>query len=140
MNSGQIGSKIRLGILLMLVLGFSILVACSSSGAEPSPPSGQREVTLADEGKTITTRAGERFLLKLDDTYDWTVTVSDETIVSRVRNITVIHGAQGVYEALNPGNATLTAIGEPVCRSSQPPCAMPSRLFQVPLAVGAPGG
>ena len=97
-------------------------------------------MTLADEGKSITLTAGESFLLKLGDTYDWTVTVSDETIVSRVKNIAVVRGAQGVYETHQQGHATLTATGEPVCRNSQPPRAMPSRLFQVELVVSAPGG
>jgi hypothetical protein len=93
------------------------------------------EVTLADAGKTITLKAGDSFLLKLDDTYDWTVTVSDDTIVSRVVGITVVRGAQGVYEAHKQGNVTLTATGDPMCRQSQPACEIPSRLFEVQLQV-----
>lgn len=90
-----------------------------------------RTVTLEDDGGTVRLQAGERFLLKLGEDYDWTVTVADQTIVSRVMNVMVVRGAQGLYEAQKPGTTTLTASGDPVCRQSQPPCAMPSRLFEI---------
>jgi hypothetical protein len=79
--------------------------------------------------------AGERFLLKLGEGYNWTVTIADQSIISRVVNITVVRGAQGVYEAHQAGSTTLTATGDPVCRQSKPPCAMPSRLFQINVVV-----
>jgi hypothetical protein len=52
-----------------------------------------------------------------------------------VVNITVVRGAQGVYEAHQTGGTTLTATGDPVCRQSQPPCAIPSRLFEIQVTV-----
>ena len=39
------------------------------------------------------------------------------------------------YEANKTGSTTLTASGDPVCRQSQPPCALPSRLFQITVEV-----
>ena len=78
---------------------------------------------------------GERFLLNLGEGYTWDVGISDETVVSRVRNITVIRGAEGVYEALQPGTTTLSAVGDPTCRQSKPPCGMPTTLFTVTLVV-----
>jgi putative hemolysin len=100
-------------------------------GAEASP----QTVTLENDGGTIALEPGDRFLLKLDEAYDWTVTVADQTILSRVVNVTVVRGAQGLYEAHQTGSTTLTAAGEPICRQSQPPCAMPSRLFEVRVEV-----
>lgn len=98
-------------------------------------PDGQMVVTLDDRGKTISMAVGESFLLKLGEQYTWEVTVSDEAVLSRVKNIAVIRGAQGVYQANQPGTATLSASGDPVCRQSQPPCGMPSILVDFTVVV-----
>ena len=96
---------------------------------------GQTVVTLDDQGKRIQMEAGQSFLLKLGEVYAWEVTVSDQNVVSRVRNIAVVRGAQGVYNALQAGTATLTATGDPQCRQSKPACGMPSLLFTVTVVV-----
>ena len=106
------------------------------SGATAEPATGQQKtVTQEDQGKTIDLLVGERFLLNLGEGYRWEVEVSDPNVVSRVNNITVVRGAQGVYEALHPGTTTLTATGDPACRQAKPPCAMPTTLFTVTLVV-----
>jgi hypothetical protein len=92
-------------------------------------------VTLDNDGQTITMNPGGRFLLELGEEYDWTVTVADPGIVSRLVNATVVPGAQGLYEAHKAGSTTLTASGDPVCRQSQPPCAAPSRSFTINIVV-----
>lgn len=94
-------------------------------------------ITLADNGRTITLNVNETFLLKLEEGYDWNITIDDQTIFSRVVNVLVVRGAQGLYVAHRPGNATLTAVGSPECLKSQPPCARPSILFK--LFVVVPG-
>jgi nitrous oxidase accessory protein len=58
-------------------------------------------ITLADNGKTITLQGNESFLLKLGEDYDWNVTVDNQTVLSRVPNVLVIRGAQGIYKAHN---------------------------------------
>ncbi len=111
----------------------------SVSAAEPATPTtpaaDKHTVTLADNGQTITLHTGERFLLSLGEGYDWTVTPGDQAIVTRVVNVLTIRGSQGLYEARNPGRTTLTAIGDPACRKAQPPCALPSRVFRIEVAV-----
>jgi hypothetical protein len=93
-------------------------------------------VTLDDDGALVTMHVGERFLLNLgDDVYDWSVEVTDDTVVGRVMNITVVRGAQGVYEARAAGRITLTATGDPQCRNATPPCALPSRVFHIDVVV-----
>jgi hypothetical protein len=99
------------------------------------PSSGQKTITLDDKGKTFSFTVGEEFLLQLGDGYTWDIGISDESVISRVKNITIVKGAQGVYTALKPGTVTLTASGDPLCRQSQPPCAMPSILFEVTIEV-----
>ena len=92
-------------------------------------------ITLADNGRTITLNPGETFLLKLGEGYDWNITIDDQTIFSRAVNVLVVMGAQGIYVAHEPGNATLTAVGSPECRKQHPPCARPSILFKLFVVV-----
>ena len=102
-------------------------------GANPLPEGG---ITLEDKGKTFNMKVGDSFLLNLGtDIYDWTVTVDNENILHLKMGVMVIRGAQGIYDALALGTATLSAIGNPVCLQSSPPCTMPSILFSVTLIV-----
>lgn len=98
-------------------------------------PSGSLTVTLADNGHTITLHPGDRFLLQLGEGWTWNVSVDSPAVVSRLPNILVVRGAQGIYLAHQPGQATLTAVGDPLCRQSNPPCAIPSRAFRVTIVV-----
>jgi hypothetical protein len=105
---------------------------------EPTPKTlaSPETITIDDGGALVTMRVGEEFLLNLgDDIYDWNVEVSDQAVLGRVVNITVVRGAQGVYEARAAGRVTLTATGDPHCRSAVPACALPSRLFRVDVVV-----
>jgi hypothetical protein len=115
-----------------------------NSGGEPtatlpdstSVPDQGTNITLKDQGQTIQLKVGQRFLLYLGtDTYDWSVDIENQSVVSRVMGVMVIRGAQGLFEARSPGTTTLTATGDPLCRQSQPACAMPSILFHVTLVV-----
>jgi hypothetical protein len=72
------------------------------------PQPGARTVTLADDGKTISLAPGETFLLALGDG-QWSPEIDNQAVVSRVINIAVVRGAQGVYMAHIPGTAHLTA-------------------------------
>lgn len=91
-------------------------------------------MTTADNGQTITLHVGESFLLKLGDQYDWDVTLDDSTIVSRVVNILVVKGAQGVYKANKTGETTLSAVGKMVCPPGQA-CPMIAVAFKIQIVV-----
>jgi hypothetical protein len=93
-------------------------------------------VTLAQNNQTITLQPGQRFLLDLGDTMRWTVNVDQQAVVSRVIGITVIKGAQGVYQAGQTGQAVLNAVGLPVCGKG--PCSMLALDFSVTITVAAP--
>ena len=99
------------------------------------PPEGGLIIGLQDQGRTVVMHVGDRFLLQLGDAYDWTITSSDDSVVGRVKNVMVIAGAQGIYEGRKSGNATLNLNGDPTCRSSQPPCEMPSINFTLYVQV-----
>jgi len=109
--------------------------AASSSPGDATPPAGTREVTLADDGSTLILSVGEHFLLALGWDHDWRVEVSDSPVVGRIINIAVVRGAQGVYEAREPGETDLVATGVPTCRSANPPCDKPDRTFRIHLVI-----
>ncbi len=92
-------------------------------------------VTRDNNGQTIPISVGQTFLLNLGEQYRWSVTVSDESVLSREVNILVIRGAQGIYKANKPGQATLSAVGDPACRDQKPPCMLPSVTFEVTIVV-----
>ena len=105
-----------------------------------STPTGQtsgdgKVITLDDQGKTINLQVGERFLLQLGEQYTWDISISDPSVLSRVPNILVVRGAQGIYEAHQAGSVTLSATGDPACRQLKPACAMPSLLVTVTIVV-----
>lgn len=109
-----------------------------SPTATSAPPSGGPQdgtITLADNGRTLTLAIGARVLLNLGSGFDWTVSPTDESVLARVRNITVIRGAQGVYEAVGTGQTEVSATGDPPCRRSTPACGAPSILFRVVIVV-----
>ncbi|HEX9012474.1 MAG TPA: hypothetical protein VF813_03120 [Anaerolineaceae bacterium] len=88
-----------------------------------------------NSGQTVLMHVGERFVLTLGTQLEWTVTVSDQTVLHRVVNITPLVGSQGVYEALSPGSTVLNAVGDAACRKSTPPCMVPSFMFTLNVTV-----
>jgi hypothetical protein len=123
-------------------------VICNCPAIIVSPPAAPTEggstqdatttsgVTLKDNGKTFYLHPGESFLLNLGiDTFDWTIDIDNQNVLSRIPNVMVIRGAQGIYRANSPGQAVLTAVGSPFCRNSVPACMAPSLLFRITVIV-----
>jgi hypothetical protein len=96
---------------------------------------GGRNITQADNGGILILQVGERFLLKLGEGYDWTVEITDQTVLQRVIDVAIVKDSQGVYEAINSGQSELKASGDPLCRKQKPPCGMPSIQFQMLVKV-----
>jgi hypothetical protein len=92
-------------------------------------------ITQENNNQTIELNVGDTFLLKLGEEYMWNIEIDNDDVVSRVKNIAVIRGAQGVYEAKMPGSATLSAVGDLPCREEVPPCAAPTILFKIQINV-----
>ncbi|GAP12760.1 hypothetical protein LARV_00496 [Longilinea arvoryzae] len=140
----------KVTLLFTFTMIFSLLLAgCALQPAPtqgippeirtPTPnPTGagdSKTITLEDSGKTIQLAVGERFLLKLGNEYTWDISISDQTVVERVKNVMVILGAQGLYDALKPGTVTLSATGDPVCNQAVPSCKAPSIQFSIAIEV-----
>lgn len=102
----------------------------------PQPPWGGNLITLADNGSTYWMHPGQHFLLELGaDAFQWSVSIDNPDVLRQVPSLVLTRGTLGVYEALHPGQAHLTAVGDPFCRDSQPPCMAPSVIFRLTVAV-----
>lgn len=101
----------------------------------PTGTPGLLTVGLDRDNTSIQVQKGQRFVLTLGIDYDWTVTVQDTSVVSRVESIAVGQGSQGVYDARQTGQTTINAMGDPVCLKYQPQCLAPSRTFKLEVMV-----
>jgi hypothetical protein len=93
-------------------------------------------ITRADDGNTVVLRVGDHVLVQLGDEFDWSVIVSDPSIVRRVPNVLVVRGAQGIYKAARAGETDLVATGGLHCAQNQP-CPALAALFRVHIIVRA---
>ena len=130
--------------LTIFILSAVLLAGCIGQKSPVTPTSqpastGQGDpaprITLADNGKTVTYKTGQSFLLFLGEDYTWSLSISDQNVISRVKYIATIRGAQGVFDALKPGSSVLSAVGDPACRDQQPACTQASIQFQVKVVV-----
>src|SRR2546425_1505624 len=96
---------------------------------------GTKIATLEQNNQAISIKKGHSFLLKLGDSHDWSVDITNQTVVSRVMNVMVIRGAQGLYQAHNIGTTTLAATGDPICYKETPRCLAPSIMFRLGINV-----
>ncbi len=129
--------KIREKSLFNILIIAGVIIFISIFAGAVAAPEG-KIVTLDNDSQTIIIKVNETFLLKLGEEYDWNITIDDQMVLSRVVNVAVVRGAQGIYIAHKEGRTNLTAIGDPVCRREQPPCGAPSRQFRINVVVENP--
>ena len=103
----------------------------STVPSEPAPVT----ITLANNNQSIILQVGQRFLLQLGDSNRWNVNIDNQDVISRLVNISVVKGAQGVYEAHKTGNALLSAVGTPVCDPTQGVCSHLAIGFALQITV-----
>jgi hypothetical protein len=94
-------------------------------------------LTLANDGQTINLKVGDQLFVYLGTTYHWMLQPYDTNILGQAfpGAGTLIVGAQAWLKAINPGQTTLSLVGDPPCHESTPPCEQPSRLFSVQVVV-----
>ncbi|HVM72613.1 MAG TPA: hypothetical protein VMT91_12705 [Anaerolineales bacterium] len=103
------------------------------SAPQAIPASG---ITITDNGRIFFAHPGDSFLLNLGaDTFDWTVNIDNQNVINREKNVMPIRGAQGVYQAANPGQTVLSAVGKPICQNSANPCMALAVFFSVTIIV-----
>jgi hypothetical protein len=91
--------------------------------------------TLADNGKTVGIRMADQFLLALASDLDWTISLSDQSVVVTVPTLIAIPGAQGLFEAVKPGTVILNGRGDRDCDKPQSPCPQGSVDFKLTMIV-----
>lgn len=136
----QLGPPVKFTLDIAAGSGTAAAVGTSVPTTAPTAaplgtPSGGLTLTIDDNGKTITLQKGDRFLLRLPQGYNWSVSIGNPSVVSYATGSLPPAGTQGLYEARQAGQTTFSATGDPTCRSSNPPCALPSRLFKVTIIV-----
>lgn len=95
-----------------------------------------RELTQAEYRAAVVMTVGDTVALKLGEAPpEWEVTVTDEAVLSRVIGITVVRGAQGVWEAKAPGTATVRAVGWFPCQRHVPQCKIASPVWEATVLV-----
>jgi hypothetical protein len=92
-------------------------------------------ITMDYVGQTITMRPGQGFVLRLGKDFHWVVSITPADLLTINKKITPELDEQGVYIARKQGLAVLSAIGEPICLRSNPPCTRPKVLFQLKLDI-----
>jgi len=100
-----------------------------------TPDDAPAVITLKDNGRTFILQPGQRFLLDLGGGLDWTVEIDHPQVLAAENNASVVAGMQGFFQAKMPGQALLTAVGDPLCRKSTPACEAPSLLFKILVVV-----
>lgn len=112
----------------------SLPVTAPTKSISPSTSAHQQgTVTMADNNSTLHYNVGDSFLLKLGD-YVWDISMSNPSIISRIKNVAVIRGAQGIYAVNNAGQTDLTAVGRPMCNQGEM-CSHLEILFKVKIVV-----
>jgi hypothetical protein len=92
--------------------------------------------TLDDKEKIITLTKGDTLLLKFgNETFDWNITMEDQKIIDRVKNVMVTNDAQGLYKALATGKTKVVVKGEPKCFKTAPQCALALVDFKIYVVV-----
>jgi len=128
---GVVGPKTR-GALLSACSGGPVMLPPVTGTSTDT--TGNVVITNADGNKTIEVHKGDRVAVQLGDTQNWSVEFDPTGILTRVPNILVIRGEQGVYTATATGTTTLKATGTAICAAGQA-CPMYAILFQTTIVV-----
>ncbi len=104
-------------------------------GATPEPTEGlarPADAVLALETGQARLKAGEIAALRLDEGYQWTLTVADEHVFVQ---LDYEQDGWRRFAALAAGTTTLRVQGDPLCLTARPPCMAPSRLVEIEIIV-----
>ena len=110
--------------------------ATSTDPGGASQPGQAKTITQADSMSTVHLAVGQNFLLKLGE-MTWEISISNPSVISRVKNIMVVRGGQGIYTGVKPGTTILSAVGAPACNPGMA-CSMLRVSFSVTIVVDQP--
>lgn len=102
---------------------------------DPEAYYGGLVINMDQVGQTLMMKPKNAFLLRLGEDYAWAVTIDPPDLVTLNKKIILEQGEQGVFVARRTGKGVLRAVGDPVCRQTDPPCVRPSLLFTLKIIV-----
>ena len=96
-------------------------------------------VTQADDGKTFTLRRGQHLVVTLDDpSWQWSEPDTDKPSVLARTAVSANPSSTHVtasFDAEGAGQAHVSASKDAPCRNAQPPCMVPTYLWQITVNV-----
>jgi hypothetical protein len=105
----------------------------------PAPADDTVTVTAADNGKTFTLRRGQHLVVSLSESgWIWSDPDTDNAAVLKRTAVSANPSSDHVtasFDALTAGQAHVSASKDAPCRQSQPPCMVPTYLWQVTINV-----
>ena len=106
---------------------------------EPKPPvvtnpDATAMITTADNNGTVVVTKGQHVAVQLGDSMNWLLNFEPDTILTRVKNIMVTRGEQGLYTATDVGTTTLSATGSPICNANEA-CPMYLMVMKTTIVV-----
>jgi hypothetical protein len=140
LDGGKRWLVLTIGAVAALLLLSAVPGAAFAGTAATSAPDTGRTITITqqDNGQTFNIQVGDRVVVKMGTTLDWTVDIEPPGILVPVPGVgTLARGVQGIYLAARPGTATLTATGRPICNPGQA-CPQFIQEVQVTIVVGPP--
>jgi|GEM_PF-4780910 len=75
-------------------------------------------ISQKNDNSTISVRRGTRVIMQLG-TFDWVVTVSDPSVLSRAQVFQNPVGVEGFYDAHKAGTVVVRGTGKPKCESGK---------------------
>ncbi len=122
--------------LLFIGLGLlGVFVETDVVSAKQVEPATMTSITQADDGKQVQVKTGENILLDLSPDYTWTVHIDNQRVLIQVPGVAIAGASQGLFEAVNPGTATLSATGKKICPTGQTQCDAPGASFKATVIV-----
>jgi len=106
-----------------------------------APPATSDTVTVTqdDNGKTVTLRAGQHLVVSLTDaSWQWSEPDTDNGSVLTRTAVSANPSSSHVtasFDAKKAGQAHVSATKDAPCRTSQPPCMVPTYMWQVTVNV-----
>ena len=73
-------------------------------------------------------------MVYLGTDYEWTVDGYDANVIKILPTFVGVRGSQGLFEAIAPGETSLTLTGRPICEADAP-CPQFVREFSVTVLV-----
>src|SRR5579885_1583530 len=107
------------GLMAALLIAALAAMGRGQAGAARAQSSGTLyTLMMADNGTTLHMAVGDSVELRLDTGWNWSASISDPSVLRRPP-VLLAQGVQGLWDAIAPGTATISATGTKICPAGQ---------------------